>query len=102
MREQAEAAARYHLQRQAADLLAEGQSQPFVLAFLEEASRREEAALAAIGPALDHAERLLCLVEEARRRPAGTKPPEGLKPPYPRQARGRWGGGSRGRGGLSQ
>jgi hypothetical protein len=79
MREQAAAASRYHLQRLAADLLAEGQSRQAVLDHLTPIYRQEQARLAAMGAALDHAEHLLALIEKAQSAPP--KPSQGLKLP---------------------
>jgi len=79
LREQAAARSRYHLQRVAADLLAEGQSRAAVLDYLGGLYRQEQARLAAMGPALDQAEVLLDLLERIHLPPA--QPPAGLKLP---------------------
>lgn len=88
LREQAAARSRYHLQRIAADLLAEGQSRQAVLDAVGTLYRQEQVRLAALGPALDHAEHLLELVEKTQTAPP--KPSAGLK--LPKKA-GPWGTG---------
>jgi hypothetical protein len=100
LREQARTASLYHLQRLAADLLAEGQSMEAVAVHLWPLFREEQARLATMAPALDSAERLLALIEHSQHPPAKPKPPCGLK--RGSSTGGGSGGGRRGRGGRGR
>jgi hypothetical protein len=97
LRQQAAARSRYHLQRVAADLLAEGQSRQAVLDHLTPLYRQEQARLAAMGPALDQAAALLALVEKTQTPPPA--PLGGFKLPRGTAGTAGTGGGRRRRGG---
>jgi len=97
MREQAAVRSRYHLQRVAADLLAQGQSRQAVLDYLTPLYRQELARLAAMGPAVDHVGPLLALVEKTQTPPPA--PSAGFKLPRGTTGTTGTGGGRRRRGG---